>query len=363
MFKPKIIFICDTRDFHSMDWFKVVSSISPKNSIYLVSDIYEKNLDSNKDYNFIKLFNINSVISNKNSRISDLWRNILKLLITPYQVFLLRNLKKKYPNAFFHAHSMYYIFLCWLANLKFIATPMGSDVLVRPDESFIYKFFTIKSLKAAYLITVDSINLKNKIRSLSKQNCLLIQNGIDSKEIEQFVKPTIKREGVVSIRGFHPNYQIEKVISSRDLINPKPAIKFVYPFYDEKYRNQLLQSFQSFDLNIGRLNKPDLYKLLSSTLLVVSVPISDSSPRSVYEAIFCGCCVAVTKSPWVDTLPKCMADRVVVIHEDNPYWLKDAINVAREITSHDFIPSDEALINFDQFHSMKYVCKNIYKTI
>ena len=37
--------------------------------------------------------------------------------------------KKKYPNSIFHAHSMYYIFLCWAARIKAIATPMGSDVL------------------------------------------------------------------------------------------------------------------------------------------------------------------------------------------------------------------------------------------
>jgi hypothetical protein len=368
MSSNKIILLCDTRDFHSMDWFKIVDSITLNDSIYVASDFYPEGDNSNiDDFNLVnesklfKLFNITKFLIRDKSLFSDFWRNVLKLLVTPIQVYKLRKLDKKYPDSIFHAHSMYYIFLSWLSKVKYIATPMGSDVLVRPEESFIYKYLTIKSLKAAYIITVDSINLKSKIFQLTNRSSEIIQNGIDTSEILNFAKQGITKQGIVSIRGMYANYQIENIIISRDLIHPKPQIKFVYPFFEVNYLNRVLLLSDSSDLDIGRLNKADLYQLLSNTLLVVSIPISDSSPRSVYEAIFCGCCVAVTWSPWVSSLPECMSNRVIIDDIQNPNWLKEAIGKANIISSVNFVPSKEAIQTFDQYQSMKIVCENIYK--
>ena len=87
---------------------------------------------------------------------------------------------------------MYYIFLCWLSRIKYIATPMGSDVLVRPKESNLYKFFTSKSLSNADKITVDSKSLFNEVLSLSNKKSIIIQNGIDTKELLKFNKKNRK---------------------------------------------------------------------------------------------------------------------------------------------------------------------------
>ena len=70
-------------------------------------------------------------------------------------------------------------------------------------------------------------------------------------------------------------------------------IQFIYPFYDQTYKNDLKNFFIKEDEDISRLNKNELYQTLFKTKLVISIPYNDSSPRSVFESVFCGCIVAI----------------------------------------------------------------------
>lgn len=363
-----IIFVCDSRDYHAMDWFHVVKEIctSKGHSVLVATDITDVGGELcliQEDDKVIRLFDINKLLFKRQSRIADIWRNFIKIITTPFQILELRRLAKQHPSAIFHAHSMYYIFLCWLARLKYLATPMGSDVLVRPDESIIYRFMTVQSLKAAYLITGDSVKMQQKIMELSRRDSAVIQNGIDVRRITSFISHTFERKEVVSIRGFYPNYQIEHLLNSRNNSKYKVNITFIYPFYESGYRAAILEKFIEGDKDLGRLPKDELYSLLASTLLVISIPESDSSPRSVYEAIFAGCCVAVAYSPWVDSLPECMRKRIVVVNLLDELWLENVLIAAKAITAVNYVPSQAALIEYDQYESMKKVCREIYKII
>lgn len=284
----------------------------------------------------------------------------MKLGTTPFQIRGLRRLAKENPDAVFHAHSMYYIFLCWLAGIRFIATPMGSDVLVRPDESKLYRYMTKKSLAAAYKITVDSEKLKDKVFDISNAASVVIQNGIDVAEISSYSSSATQRNQIISIRGFYPNYQIEKILLSRNAMPQPVPVTFIYPFYEESYREKMKNEFIEGDADLGRLVKEALYRLLWESALVISVPESDSSPRSVYEAIFCGCAVAVSDSPWIDSLPTCMRSRLIVADLDDNHWFEKALVQSASITVKRYEPTQEALNSFDQVASMRIVCREIY---
>lgn len=360
----EIIFVCGASDYHSMDWYHEVKNICVNKKILLATDFADNNNEKNcilPDDKVVSLFNISSLLWKTSSKYGDLWRNLVKLLFSPMEIIGLKKLAKQNPNALFHAHSMYYIFLCWLAKVKFIATPMGSDVLVRPEESKLYKYFTKKSLSAAHLITVDSTKMQDKVFDLSKRTSSVIQNGIEVKKIISFLTPTISRKTIVSLRAFYPNYQIEEILKSRSHSDNKVNLTFIYPFYEIGYKEKISQGFIDGDIDQGRLPKEKLYSLLASSLLAISVPESDSSPRSVYEAIFCGCCVAVTYSPWIDSLPTCMRERLFIVDFNDKAWLDKAIVKAAEVTSVSYIPSQEALMEYDQTESMKKVCRDIYK--
>ena len=65
-----------------------------------------------------------------------------------------------------------------------------------------------------------------------------------------------------------------------------------------------------------------LYQFLSEAVAVFSIPVSDSSPRSVYEAIFCGTCVITTYKQWIELLPRCMRSRVLIVDIEKKDWFK-----------------------------------------
>jgi hypothetical protein len=96
-----------------------------------------------------------------------------------------------------------------------------------------------------------------------------------------------------------------------------------------------------------------MYKLLKESVCVVSIPISDSSPRSVYEAIFCGAAVMCTPSQYVNDLPACMRRRVVLVDINEPRWFADGLAAARHIAANPYVPSEEAIALFDQVSSMR----------
>jgi len=363
--KKKIIYVIDSTDFHAIDWYRTVKKICKRScDIMIATDILASNKSDNlinKEDKILELFLIEKYFIKKKTVFSNIFRNIIKIIALPIQVLQLRSLNKKHPNTIFHAHSMYYIFLCWAARIKAIATPMGSDVLVRPDESKIYKFFTSLSLKYANKITVDSERLANKIIMLTGRKSFLIQNGINTSEILLYRNKKFKRNNISSIRGFYPNYQINEIVESRNLSGKKFVINFIYPFYESKYMNKVKTKFIYDDNDLGRLTKENLYKNLFMTKLAISIPISDSSPRTVYEAIFCGCIVAVSNLDWINSLTECMKERIIKINLDDKNWFINALEKSKVILSKEYSPSQEAIDKFDEEISMKNLCKNIYK--
>jgi hypothetical protein len=293
------------------------------------------------------------------SRWGNAWRNLIKLLSLPILTYRLKVIDKKIAPIF-HAHSMFYIFLCWAARVNFIATPMGSDVLVRPKKSRIYRFFTQKSLKAAAAITVDSVAMRNCVKNLCGSESKLVQNGIDSIATQGAREILVGRDRIVSVRGIDPNYRVIEIIEARNALVGRIEMDLIYPFHETRYLNQARSLLQAGDRDYGRVEKDLMYHLFSGARLVVSIPVSDSSPRSVYEAIFCGACVVVSYGEWVESLPQCMRSRVIVANFENETWLEEALVAAEGITKIAYIPSNEALRGFDQTESMRDVCKAFY---
>jgi hypothetical protein len=261
----------------------------------------------------------------------------------------------------YHAHSTYYMYLCWLAGVPYVGTPQGSEVLVRPHRSRLYRHFAVKSLLGAAHITVDSVDMQKGVRALCGREAMIVQNGIDIAAICRYTSSPAARSGVVSIRGFHPLYRIDDIIRARAASARKPRITLTYPLWEDDYKAEVSRRLEPGDLDLGRvMPKERLYEILSSALLAISIPASDSSPRTVYEAIFCGCCVAVTHSSWVDALPACMKARLVTVDLNDPRWLDTALARAEAVTKEPYRPSPEAAALFDQNAAAKVVADMFY---
>lgn len=351
------------RDFHAIDWYRTVKKLVVNRNVIFLTDLIEsEGYDRiiNKDDVLEKLFIIDRFLFLKQSKFGNIWRNVIKLIALPIQIFYLKRYVKKNKNSVYHAHPMYYMFLCWLAGVEFIGTPQGDEILVRPKRSKLYKYFAIQSLKAAKYVTVDSVNMKNEIFKLSGVEALVIQYGVDTKKLLEINHLNHQKNKIASIRAITDLYRIKEIVSARNKAKNKVSIEFIYPFVEEGYRNSTKKDFLAEDNDIGRLAKDEMYDLLSRAMLVFSIPRSDSSPRSVYEAIFLGCCVAVTYNLWIESLPACMKERLYIVDLDDNEWFDKAIEYAQKVSKIKYEPSEEALEIFDQEISMKKAIETLY---
>lgn len=356
------VFLCGARDYHAMDWYRSAQEQIPNEKLSLLTDLIQgegfKKLITENDRVY-KLLILDPFLLKKQSSVGNVWRNFIKFLVLPLQIILLKRFHKNRPNSVYHAHGMYYIWLAASANVPFIGTPQGSEILIRPFRSKLYHILSSKSMKKAINITVDSVKMQEKVFKISGVTPEVIQNGIDLKSIELFQinksKSISVRDKIVSQRGMTPLYRIEDILMSRNKIKGGFPISFIYPFYEEKYKKKVLSLFNKRDKDMGRVDREKMYDLFSESKLIISIPSSDSSPRSVYEAIFCGAIVGITYNPYYDILPQSMKDRVTLINLDDKNWFINAVNYADNIVNCRFVPSKEALDTFDQRKSFKKI--------
>jgi hypothetical protein len=280
--------------------------------------------------------------------ISNIWRNALKIVILPIQVWRLRRVYGANEAMIFHAIPMYYMVMCYFARIRYIGTPQGSEILVRLARSRIYKHFAIKAITGAEKIIVDSMAMKARIKSLCGVESILIKNGFDTSLAQSFRAKGKNRSVVLSIRGFHEMYRVAVIISARNKSQLKPRLDFVFVAKNKAYLEDVEELLSIDDKMHGMLSKESLYSLMSETILVISIPESDSSPRSVYESIFCGAIVAITYSGYYDELPYCMRQRIYLVNLDNETWFDEALKFAQFAVKQPYIPSVEALEMCDQ---------------
>ena len=358
-----LFFVGGARDYHAFDWYRTVKEICAKKRVVFITDLissegYEKLVDESDEV--IELFNIDRFLLSKQSRYGNLWRNFVKLFFFPVQAWRLRTIARNNPDAVFHAHTMYYMFLCWIAHIRYIGTTQGSEILVRTKRSKLYRYFAVKSLRAAQHLIIDSVSMQQQIMELSGKESTVIQNGIDVDAISRVIAAPRERENVVSIRGFTPLYRINEIFDGRDHSVQKPRLHFIYPFSEDVYKARVSKRLEEGDVDLGRISRTKMYELLAGTKLAVSIPVSDSSPRSVYEAVFCGCCVAVTYHRWIDVLPDCMRARLILVNLEDESWFGNALQFADSVSPVPYVPTEAALDMFDQRRTMKVVADRFY---
>lgn len=358
-----VIFLGNGRCYHTLDWFRSARHFSLDNPPILVTDLIESE-------SFVKLiapgdcveklFILDRWLLTEQSRIGNLWRNVLKLLLLPIQVWRFRGILKRLGFPVVHAHSMYYIAIARLSSCRYVATPQGSEILVRPYRSGAYKLFARLALSRAACITVDSVAMRERLVDLYGLDARIVQNGIDIDAIRKLNGSRGYRDRILSIRGFTPLYQIDLLLAARNAQSPGVPLQFCYPFEEHDYRVAVSRMLIETDQDLGRLPREALYRHMLSTKLVISIPNSDSSPRSVYEAIFCGCLIAATNAKWLAGLPPSMGSRIIVVDPTSKTWLLEAVEFADSRIGIPFEPCQEALNLFDQKRTMLELMNTIY---
>jgi glycosyltransferase involved in cell wall biosynthesis len=330
--------------------------IKGANPVYITDCYSGDGLDYVKNKNDVikELVIIDRFLFTKETRFGNKWRNFLRILFIPIQVIKLKRVLLSLPHEFIFAHTVYYGFLASLIKVRYSCTPQGSEVLVRPQQSWMYRVFLKRAVKKAVFVTVDSKAMADKLVELTGVQAYVIQNGIDIEKCN-YDQPTESNERklVISIRGVSENYRVDEIFVARNKTLPNLQLGVCCPSQELNYYKKVISKTKVSDVIYGRLNRNDLYSLLKKTQCVLSIPISDSSPRSVYEAIFCGCAVLATKNLYIESLPKCMRDRIVIVDLDDPFWLTKGLINGEVISKIKYIPSPIALQEYSQYESMR----------
>lgn len=358
-----IVFICGAKDFHAMDKFRTTSRAVENRRVLVLTDTIEGEEQDNLivEGDIVHhLFIIDRFTFKTQSSFGNIWRNLLKIFFIPIQVYRLKKFYKQHPDFFYHAVPMYYMLLCFLAKVPFVGTPQGSEILVRPHRSSFYKKYAVKSLRAAKHIIVDSVNMQTKVKELSGVDAEIFKNGFNTRHAQSAAQPYNHRKRILSMRGMVPVYQIDKLLEARLSLSERISLTLVYPSCENDYKSKLNKFIDPTDQDLGKLSKDKLYPVMGETLLAISIPYSDSSPRSVYECIFAGACVAATYSPYIDELPECMRKRLFLVDLEDKEWLTKALFFAKETVKKNFIPSEEALKMCDEDLTIQEIIKKIY---
>lgn len=248
------------------------------------------------------------------NRIISFAYNFLRL---PIILKGLNTLIKQISPDIIHAHQINpYGFWAALSNFQpFIMTPIGSDVLIFARQYKLYKLITRYVLKKANLITSDSYVLLDAIFESGREiraKCHLIQNGVDLRVFNPGVDKNYIRskhdlkEGpiILSPRDISSIYNIDCIVNAiPKVVKTFPHAQFICLYYSTDMVEEMKRL--TYEIGISSSAKFKRYVLYEQMPLYdagsdvcVSVPSSDSSPCSVYEAMACGTPVIVSDLPW-----------------------------------------------------------------
>jgi len=219
-----------------------------------------------------------------------LWR---LLCFIPWTIIVsIRLRSNNYP---IHCHGLFAFLVVRLAcipSARIVFTPQGSDVLVRSFKNkFVREFLRINLLSVG-AITADSLQLLDRCGELAPgraSNHYLIQNGIDFSILDSTRLDVLKYD-ICWPRGLSNVYQFDhflSVLTSISQLTDKPISVCIIGAYGNSRLISRLFELPNVHLNLQTRLPPSLfYNELASSKVVVSIPSSDSSPRTVYESVY-----------------------------------------------------------------------------
>jgi glycosyltransferase involved in cell wall biosynthesis len=171
-----------------------------------------------------------------------------------------------------------------------------------------------RALDGSQLVLADSVHLAGATRRLADRDVRVevVRWGLDLERFSPGDTSAARRalglehDGplVVSVRGFEPVYNPELQIEAFARVRRRRAdARLLLKHPVEKVPPTVRRSIERLGLgdavtivgNVPLERMPDVYRAAD---VVLSVPSSDSSPRSVWEALACGRPVVASDLPW-----------------------------------------------------------------
>lgn len=302
-----ILYIADSASWHNAKWTEYFAE-NTNHKVILFSDLKPdyKKVHFHKN---VKLVEMPSMIDFKS-------RHINKITSILMYKKAIENIIKKEKIDIIHTVALYYAFLASYlkTDLSIIYTPQGSELLMRAQNNRLYSYMARRVFKRVDVITGDSRAIQNAgfLFGAKKEKNYIIQNGVDLNIFNPSVESIRSELGaeedtllLYSPRAFDPLYNIPDIIECLRILKDQQInfkCMFAYAF-GEQYLNQYKKMIKKFGLEDyiiwnGYTDHEDMPKYYKSADIVLSVPSSDSSPKTVYESMACGTPVVVTNLAW-----------------------------------------------------------------
>ncbi|MFO7997107.1 MAG: glycosyltransferase [Dehalococcoidia bacterium] len=221
-----------------------------------------------------------------------------------------------------------------------VVSAWGSDVLIHPKRSFLFKAIARYALGRADLVTCDSEVAREGLAELGVEPARIrvIFKGVDTHQFSPQHRSQELGEKlgihqaptVISTRSLEPVYNVEMLIKAIPfVVSQVPETKFIIAG-DGRQRSTLASLADSLGVSdsirfVGRVAHDELPKYLASSNIYVSTSLSDTSHISLQEAMACQLAPVVTDIPanraWIEdgkngflvpvNDPKALADKVV----------------------------------------------------
>ncbi|PXW93549.1 glycosyltransferase involved in cell wall biosynthesis [Sphaerotilus hippei] len=204
----------------------------------------------------------------------------------------------------------------WRLRARIVGSAWGSDILVTPRHSRLYRWLTRRVLRACALTTSDSAHMAAEMRALGAGEVQVFPFGL-----EQLPPPSPAKApwGFFANRGLEPIYRPERVLQAFAAIaREQPEAQLVVA-HDGSLRATLEAMVPALGLAgrvefVGRLDAAAQDRHYARATWYLSLPASDSVSVSVLEALGHGCI------PLLSDLP---ANRELVRPGDNGLILPD----------------------------------------
>ena len=193
-----------------------------------------------------------------------------------------------------------------------VLSAWGSDILLHPKQSILYKVLTKYALRKADVVICDSETVKAGIVRLGTNSAKIkkIFWGVDTQKFnpqrrDDNLRSKLEVTGapaIICIRNLRPLYNVEMLIRTIPLIlNRVPKAKFIIGGEGEQrdYLKTLASSLGVINSIrfVGWIPHDELPKYLASSDIYVSTSLTDSTSLSLQEAMACELPPVVTDLP------------------------------------------------------------------
>ncbi len=239
------------------------------------------------------------------------WGLILKNTLHMYQV--LRQKRIQVLHIIDMAFAVYGITLGAL-GVKIVLENNGSDVILAPDAKAVRNIYKWAYKLSRAVVQDSQVAQRAGIRlGARKDKNEVIELGIDTTIFNPSVpKGEFKKKYnlpeaskiIFSPRTLRPLCNISEIIDTINLTVTKyPDVYYIFcsSTKNKQYENRISEEhLGDHVIFLGYVdNEKEMPYIYRDSEIVISIPNSDSSPRSVYEAMACGSNVIVSDLPWI----------------------------------------------------------------